>query len=174
MQKKFPLRFLLSLGPLGHIPKASGTWASLAALLPLTWVNLQLPHLAWYLLFASFTITLLGIGLWHRYQLYFPDQEDPPWLVLDELVGQWLSVALTILLLPMLGSEIEMNTTLNLWFWGGQWGLFRFFDIIKPWPVSWADQKKGALWVFLDDLLAGVYSAFTYLLLIWVLALLRS
>ena len=36
--------------------------------------------------------------------------------------------------------------------------LFRFFDILKPWPVGWADRKiKGGLGIMLDDVLAGIY-----------------
>jgi phosphatidylglycerophosphatase A len=35
--------------------------------------------------------------------------------------------------------------------------LFRFFDIVKPWPVSWADKEvPGAFGVMLDDVLAGL------------------
>ena len=38
--------------------------------------------------------------------------------------------------------------------------LFRIFDILKPWPVSWADRKvPGGLGVMLDDVIAGVYAA---------------
>jgi phosphatidylglycerophosphatase A len=38
--------------------------------------------------------------------------------------------------------------------------LFRIFDIWKPWPINWADQKvAGGLGVMLDDVIAGVYAA---------------
>jgi len=37
--------------------------------------------------------------------------------------------------------------------------MFRLFDIWKPWPVSWADQKSTAFGVMLDDVLAGLYAA---------------
>ncbi len=37
--------------------------------------------------------------------------------------------------------------------------LFRFFDIVKPWPIKWVDQKvHGGLGIMLDDVLAGVFS----------------
>ena len=36
---------------------------------------------------------------------------------------------------------------------------FRIFDMWKPWPVSWADRRKDALGVMLDDLLAGLMAA---------------
>jgi phosphatidylglycerophosphatase A len=38
-------------------------------------------------------------------------------------------------------------------------GLFRVFDIFKPWPISWADQQKGAFGVMLDDVVAGALVA---------------
>jgi phosphatidylglycerophosphatase A len=37
--------------------------------------------------------------------------------------------------------------------------LFRFFDILKPWPIAWADKRvHGGLGIMLDDLLAAVYA----------------
>ena len=37
---------------------------------------------------------------------------------------------------------------------------FRLFDILKPWPVSWADRSVAGAWgVMLDDLIAGAYAA---------------
>jgi phosphatidylglycerophosphatase A len=38
--------------------------------------------------------------------------------------------------------------------------LFRLFDIIKPWPIRWIDQKvHGGLGIMLDDVLAGIFAA---------------
>jgi phosphatidylglycerophosphatase A len=46
--------------------------------------------------------------------------------------------------------------------------LFRLFDIWKPWPVSWADQKiKGGLGIMLDDVLAGLMGLAVLSLLQW-------
>jgi phosphatidylglycerophosphatase A len=43
---------------------------------------------------------------------------------------------------------------------GLAFALFRLFDIVKPWPVSWADQKLGgATGIMLDDVLAGIWAA---------------
>jgi len=51
----------------------------------------------------------------------------------------------------------------HLWPWPG-WVLgfllFRFFDILKPWPIRWCDRRvHGGFGIMLDDLLAGVFSA---------------
>jgi phosphatidylglycerophosphatase A len=54
------------------------------------------------------------------------------------------------------------------WMWVG-FGLFRLFDIWKPWPVSWADRRvHGGLGVMLDDVLAGIYAAIVLQVLAWV------
>ncbi|MDC0983051.1 phosphatidylglycerophosphatase A, partial [Amylibacter sp.] len=37
--------------------------------------------------------------------------------------------------------------------------LFRFFDILKPWPINWADRISTPFGVMLDDILAGIFSA---------------
>ena len=41
---------------------------------------------------------------------------------------------------------------------------FRLFDIFKPWPISWADNKETAFGVMLDDVLAGIFAAIATIL----------
>ena len=69
--------------------------------------------------------------------------KDPGCIVWDEFVGLWI----TLFLLPA------------GWYWifiG--FGLFRLFDIVKPWPVSWADKSlTGGMGIMVDDVLAGFY-----------------
>jgi phosphatidylglycerophosphatase A len=43
-------------------------------------------------------------------------------------------------------------------------GLFRIFDILKPWPISWADRQEGAFGVMLDDIVAGALAALALIL----------
>jgi phosphatidylglycerophosphatase A len=53
-----------------------------------------------------------------------------------------------------------------LWIFAG-FILFRVFDIVKPWPVSWADRKVGGgVGVMLDDVIAGAYAALALVLLL--------
>lgn len=80
-------------------------------------------------------------------------RDDPPECVIDELAGQWLACAFCLLtfggLLP------EPHISLPLFFLS--FVLFRLFDIWKPWPVSWADQKlSGGVGVMTDDAIAGL------------------
>ena len=76
---------------------------------------------------------------------YYGGQDDPGAVVIDEVAGQWLT------LLPA--------ATTVWWHWLAGFALFRFFDIVKPWPVGWADRRvKGGLGVMVDDIIAGAYA----------------
>lgn len=66
---------------------------------------------------------------------------DEPAIVLDEIVGCWVA----LLMAPKALAPALLG-----------FALFRAADIVKPWPVSWADAKvKGAAGILLDDVLAG-------------------
>jgi phosphatidylglycerophosphatase A len=53
----------------------------------------------------------------------------------------------------------------NVWTLIAAFFIFRFFDIIKPWPIGWIDkQVHGGVGIMVDDLLAGVYG----LAVIWI------
>ena len=124
---------------LGLVPYAPGTFGSLGAL-PLAWVMLTM---AWkYQLLVYFFVLLLSYAAAHHYGLIVQNSDHRS-IVCDEVCG----------LLPVL-----------LFFSVQKWLLafviFRFFDIIKPWPISLADKHiKGALGCILDDLLAGCFTA---------------
>ncbi|PKF51802.1 phosphatidylglycerophosphatase A [Enterovibrio nigricans] len=66
-------------------------------------------------------------------------------IVWDEFVGFWI----TMLLVPVM----EWQTVL------AGFVIFRFFDMVKPWPISWLDKKvHGGLGIMLDDIVAGLMS----------------
>ena len=73
--------------------------------------------------------------------------------MIDELAGQWLAFSFAVLPLGSLLPTAPVTLpTVFLAF-----ALFRLFDIWKPWPVSWADQKlPGGLGVMADDMIAGL------------------
>jgi phosphatidylglycerophosphatase A len=80
-------------------------------------------------------------------------REDPSECVIDELAGQWLTCAFGMLsfdgLIP--------NPHISIAAMGLSFVLFRLFDIWKPWPVSWADEKlSGGIGVMTDDMIAGI------------------
>ena len=70
-------------------------------------------------------------------------------IVWDEFVGQWIA------LLPLLASAAwNAQTYLGVIL---AFVLFRFFDILKPWPISWCDKHlEGGFGIMVDDLLAGI------------------
>ncbi len=126
----------------GLLRPASGTWGSLAALM----VGLPLAcHGGAELLLMGAAIAYAA-GYWAtRIWLSGSDDKDPSPIVIDEVVGQW--VVLAAVPLTPLGVAAAFL-------------LFRLFDIIKPWPASWADKKlSGAHGVMLDDVFASIWAA---------------
>lgn len=133
-----PIHFLAFGFGSGAIPKAPGTWGTLAAVpFVLLWQQLPLAGYALVLIVA----TLLGVWLCDRTARDM-GVHDHGGIVWDEFVGLWL----TMLLAPPGW----------LWLLGG-FALFRLFDIWKPWPIGWVDRRVGGgLGIMLDDLLAGL------------------
>ncbi|GLQ34326.1 phosphatidylglycerophosphatase A [Amylibacter marinus] len=133
----------------GLIRPAPGTWGSLAAL-PFAWAMLWFGFGVWCLLLASALIFLLG--WWATYEeTKGKADHDPSEIVIDEVVGQWLA------LIPVFAG---VHLGMSLWFsFALGFGLFRLFDITKPFPVSWADRMDTALGVMLDDVIAGIMAA---------------
>ena len=137
---KNPVHFLsLGFGS-GLMPKAPGTFGTLAAI-PV------------YLLMANFSVLiysiitvvlfLLGIYLCQKTtdELKVHDHSG---IVFDEIVG----FLITMIAVPLTWQWIVAGFI-----------LFRLFDILKPWPISWLDKKvHGGLGIMLDDVLAGVFS----------------
>ena len=133
--------FLASMAGIGRLRPAPGTWGS-ALVLPLAWSSPAL-CLAAAILFSA-------LGVWAISRL--PEaRDDPSWVVIDEGAGQSLALAA----LPGFWTP---GWTAPIWVVGA-FVLFRFFDIVKPWPVSWADRRAGAVWVMVDDLVAGALAA---------------
>jgi len=124
------------------LPKAPGTWGSLAAL-PFAWV---ICSYGGYQILLLATAGIFAAGVWvSGIAAAESGAEDPGEVVIDEVAGQWLTLAVV----PP-----------DFLLYAAGFVLFRVFDIWKPWPVSWADRNlKGGLGIMADDILAGVYAA---------------
>jgi len=124
----------------GYLPKAPGTWGSLLAL-PLHFFLRQLaPNHYALALGAIFFIAVITAGQAEK----ILDRKDPGVVVIDEVIG----MLITLIAAPD-----------NPWIWLLGFGLFRFFDICKPYPIRLIDQRlNGGLGIVLDDVLAGIYS----------------
>lgn len=143
-----------TVGGVGYMRPASGTWGSLAAL-PLAWVLYVLGG-PWLVVLATFVVFVLGV--WATRQMTAgSDNHDPSEIVVDEVVGQWIA------LLPVLFGAAHVGApVLALWpGWVTAFLAFRLFDIWKPGPVGWADRRNDPVGVMLDDVFAGVIAAIT-------------
>jgi phosphatidylglycerophosphatase A len=139
-----PLRFVATMGGIGLLRPAPGSWGS-ALVLPLALLG---PTAC---LALAFLLTVLG--LWAVDRLLATDRRaDPGWVVIDEGAGQLL--ALTALPAEPTGWGILLAFL-----------LFRLFDVTKPGPVGWADRQHGPFGVMLDDVVAGAMAGALLLLL---------
>jgi phosphatidylglycerophosphatase A len=89
------------------------------------------------------------------------DDHDPSWIVIDEVVGQWIA------LLPVAFGATRAGVD-PLKLWPGlvaAFLLFRLFDVWKPWLVGRADRRGDATGVMLDDVLAGLFAAVAVIIL---------
>jgi len=186
----FALAIATAFG-LGYLPKAPGTFGSLAGLL-LGWILLKLwPHTSlWeagprlanvpipYIAPAIVVTVLIGlVGLWAASRASdYLDTKDPQVVVVDEVSGQLLAILFTF------GSTeryLQGMTNFHDGFWWRgdvNWKyllagfiLFRVFDIWKPFPARRAEFLPGGLGIMADDWVAGAYAA----LGLWLLRALR-
>jgi|ERR1051325_6405828 phosphatidylglycerophosphatase A len=143
---------------LGRIPVAPGTFGSLGGLL---WFGLLLASgSAW--IFLSGLIAGLALSVWLcGAGEKILRQKDPASVVVDEIAAMpgcflgWV-VLLCIKTGRMPAAEHFVSAT--SWFLTlGVFLAFRFFDIVKPWPVRQSQALPGGWGVTVDDLLAGVY-----------------
>lgn len=139
-----PAFWIATWGGSGLLPRAPGTWGTLAAL-PFGWLLLE---------FGGPQALLIGVlaslfaGVWasERYMAH-TGAHDPGSVVIDEVAGMWL----TLFAMPI-GAAWT--------YWLAAFALFRLFDILKPWPISLIDRRAGGGWgVMLDDIVAGIYAA---------------
>jgi phosphatidylglycerophosphatase A len=158
----------------GYLPLAPGTYGSvvgvglylllrgafMTVLWPLAAHNrLNILHIAYALitleLVAILCVTI--VGTWAASHVEkLSGKKDPGKVVIDEVAGQL--VALTTM--PM---DVETWWTIILAF-----GLFRLFDIIKPYPARRLESLQGGLGIMADDLVAGVYAALVVALVVSV------
>ena len=151
MIKTFNSLFVTMLG-LGKIKFIPGTFGSLATTIIL--------YILFQILNVPTNFILLGLVIIFIYSFpavssHIKDNEnkDPSEIIIDELIGQSI---------PIFAYEISHGTEKSpdeaLIFYCICFVLFRFFDIIKPFPVSFFDKNfKNTFGVIMDDVCAGLY-----------------
>ncbi|MBT3253816.1 MAG: phosphatidylglycerophosphatase A [Candidatus Marinimicrobia bacterium] len=134
------LRGFTSVGYIGLIPGAPGTYGSLVTLpIAYYWGTLVTDNP--FITFGVIAIiTLMGVFASNKVGESL-GVEDPGEIVIDELVGQWIAV----LAIPA-----------HWGFWLAAFILFRVFDIWKPWLIDKSQHLPGGIGVMMDDVLAGL------------------
>jgi phosphatidylglycerophosphatase A len=136
-----PVHFLAFGFGAGLMPRAPGTFGTLIAV-PIVAFVMQF---GWHV-HAAFAAVVCVVGIWicgeSARRLGVHDHSGIVW---DEIAG----FTVTMLAAPA------------KWYWLlAGFVLFRFFDILKPWPIREADHRlHGGLGIMLDDVMAGVFAA---------------
>lgn len=136
--RKQIVEFIATCGYVGRIPWAPGTFGTVIGVL-----------LAYLLSYTNsivyLVVVVLGIGLaiWASGQYEkVTGRHDPKEVVIDEVVGYLVCV----FLVPPTWPDLLIG-----------FAVFRVLDILKPWPISWVDQKvPGGIGTVADDLAAGL------------------
>lgn len=140
----------------GFSPVAPGTAGALLAFA--VWYVLSFlvsaSALLWLtvLLVLAFTV----VGVWAANRLEQAWGEDPSCVVVDEMVGCWI----TLLAAP----------AGHLWYGLAAFGLFRLFDIWKPLGIRRMENLPGGIGVMMDDVLSGVYGFIILIGVRWLIA----
>lgn len=135
----------------GMSPKAKGTCGTIASIPVGFFIHMQFGMVA----LCVATAIAFFAGWWASaiYMQRKNTREDLQEIVIDEVAGMWL----TLCAIPQLW-QVQSLQHLALYY-GAAFVAFRFFDILKPWPISVADENiKGAFGVMLDDVLAAIYA----------------
>lgn len=150
----------------GYLPLAPGTWGSLVGIGVYVFVrgaamkfffgvaaarNFNLLHVYYGViaveLAAAVVITLVGIWAASRTEK-LSGRKDPGTVVIDEVAGQFIVM-------------IPVPFVFDAFWWPAilAFVLFRFFDIVKPYPARRLESVESGLGIMLDDIVAGIYAA---------------
>ena len=163
MIKKINLIFVTFLGT-GYIKLASGTFASLFTSIIFFYL------FRFYISIEYFSILCLTIILLFTYSLYAIktienefEQKDARQIVIDEVIGQ----SIPIFLIEYIAYLKTQSFGADLYLYVASFFLFRFFDILKPFPIRYFDKNyKNSFGILFDDVLAGIYTLIVVLLLL--------
>ena len=159
------------------LPKMPGTYGSLAAAI-VAYPLALLSSAVWPLRYEAWTadgvtmdaygfflvaalIVFFGAIPFVKKAMYDTNTEDPGWIVIDEVCGVFMALA-------FVSSESILE---NPWLLLVAFGVFRFFDILKPLGIHRFEKFPGAWGVMADDLLGGVYSGIILLATVRLLGL---
>jgi len=155
-------KFISTFGYVGRISFAPGTMGTIAACLIALIINMR-PDI---LMLVTFITFLIGTVSSHCYSKFIIN-DDPSDVVIDEVVGVWFLIALLQLAFIQI-NDISIPHALdfiikdhhflfNIITVLASFVFFRIFDIKKPWPICYCEEKiHGGLGIMLDDIAAAV------------------
>ena len=127
----------------GRFPLAPGTICSFLAFL--SWYYFRFYIEGVFILYGSLILFFIGVAVSTIYSESIK-KEDPPEVVIDEWVGQWIA----LWLIP------------HSFVWGLlSFTIFRIFDILKLGPVKGMDDIKSGTGIMMDDVVAGIFALLT-------------
>ena len=137
---------------LGKVRKIPGTFGSLATAIIL-YLFFHIFNLSKDLILIFLTLIFILSFLAVAYHIKDNQNKDPKEVIIDEFIGQSIPIYLY-----EISHGIEKSPNEALIFYGICFVLFRFFDIAKPFPVSFFDKNfKNSFGVIMDDVIAGIY-----------------
>jgi phosphatidylglycerophosphatase A len=154
---KDPFHFAATLGGIGMAPIAPGTFGSITAWI----IFVYLSHFISMINMLILTILFFILSIWICSEASKGlENKDHKSIVIDELVGMWIAL---LPLLVIANSQYE-RTVYAL----AALILFRFFDILKPFPISYFDKNyKNGFGIVIDDVISGLIAIIpSYLILI--------
>tara|TARA_E500000331_G_scaffold343161_1_gene377667 strand:+ start:160 stop:654 length:495 start_codon:yes stop_codon:yes gene_type:complete len=151
MINKINFLFVTLFG-IGKIKKVPGSLASLATILVLFFF-FNILHISTNII-LFFIVTLFFISL-YSIKIFIKNlkDKDPKEVVIDEFIGQSIPICLYEVAHPSVKDNYEVLKFYFIMFF-----LFRIFDILKPYPVSYYDKNfKNSFGIVMDDVCAGLY-----------------
>ena len=151
MIKNLNTLFVTMFG-LGKIPKIPGTFGSLATVIML-YSSFHIIGISSKIILISLTIIFIFSFLAVALHIKDSKNKDPKEVIIDEFIGQSIPIYLY-----EISHGTEKSADEAIIFYGVCFVLFRFFDIAKPFPVSFFDKNfKNSFGVIMDDVCAGLY-----------------
>lgn len=157
--------YWLGIGLGSGLPRrAPGTWGTVGGLI----IAIPLMSLG-FIPFLIITILSCVVGVWIcGCSSELMNVHDDPHIVWDEWSGIWITLLpFSYLSVSTASFWQDITQSLSILSLAVAFILFRFFDIIKPPPIGWADEKvAGGLGIMLDDIIAGIMAAIVWIIFI--------
>ncbi len=148
-------KLFVSIFYIGYIKFASGTWGSLASILIL-YPFIKFTSLSFEPLIIVFIVLFFISNFFINYFSKFTNSNDSKYIVIDELLG----IFIILIFYDFIFIYNDFITLILIFF------IFRLFDIIKIFPANYIDKNlKNGYGVIMDDIVAGIYTIFTLMIL---------